>query len=277
MNGQLFGAYIYDSSIGAWRAQGSTNNVGTQLAQLQTASPVAVASAAARNALYPTPIQGQSVFRTDLGYQETYYGLYNSSTNPGGRATAGWYGNQRNIGLVPIVPPTVSVSGGTATANSLGLITFSAATSISLNGAFTDAYKKYRVIVEVNSASSSGILAWRYRNAGTDNSSTVYGQGGLISRTSGATANLSSGNTTYQIMGSLLAASGYSFIWVIDVVGVRQANNKAMTWLTYYSDTTSGSGGFAGGYFTPTTTFDGFTLFPTGNMSGNVQVFGYNE
>jgi len=50
-----------------------------------------VASAAARNALYPSPVQGNKVFRSDLGYEETYFGLFNATTNPGGATPAGWY------------------------------------------------------------------------------------------------------------------------------------------------------------------------------------------
>lgn len=49
------------------------------------------ASAAARDALITTPVQGSRVFRSDLGYEECYYAAYNSSTNPGGADTAGWY------------------------------------------------------------------------------------------------------------------------------------------------------------------------------------------
>jgi hypothetical protein len=52
-----------------------------------------VANQSGRDALYPSPIQGQQVFRNDTGLLQTYYGLYNSATNPGGRATAGWYNN----------------------------------------------------------------------------------------------------------------------------------------------------------------------------------------
>ena len=43
-NGQIYGDYFYDSSIGAWLAQGSTNNVGTQIAGLQAKFPVSVAN-----------------------------------------------------------------------------------------------------------------------------------------------------------------------------------------------------------------------------------------
>lgn len=50
-----------------------------------------VANQTERDAQYPTPAQGMSVYRTDLGYTQRYYGLYNASTNPAGRNPAGWY------------------------------------------------------------------------------------------------------------------------------------------------------------------------------------------
>lgn len=59
-----------------------------------TSDPVnigVVANQSERDAQYPTPGQGMSVYRTDLGYTERYYGLYNASTNPAGRTPAGWY------------------------------------------------------------------------------------------------------------------------------------------------------------------------------------------
>jgi hypothetical protein len=72
------------------------NDVQTALTTTSTGGGVLihkVASSAARDALYPSPIQGQQVFRNDTGLMQTYYGLYNVSTNPGGRSTAGWYNN----------------------------------------------------------------------------------------------------------------------------------------------------------------------------------------
>jgi hypothetical protein len=49
-----------------------------------------VADAAGRAARFPSPIQGDRVFRNDVGYTETYYDVA-SVSNIGGRATAGWY------------------------------------------------------------------------------------------------------------------------------------------------------------------------------------------
>jgi hypothetical protein len=72
---------------------------------------VIVADAAARDVLYPSPVQGNAVFRADLGYEEIYYGLYNSSTNVGGATPAGWYPMSR---LLFVASATRSLVSGTS-------------------------------------------------------------------------------------------------------------------------------------------------------------------
>lgn len=58
---------------------------------LKTRGGAAVGSSAARDAVFPSPTQNNSVYRTDLGYSEIYYASYNGTSNPGGATTAGWY------------------------------------------------------------------------------------------------------------------------------------------------------------------------------------------
>lgn len=58
---------------------------------VRAATAPGVASAAARNTLYPTPVHGNSVFREDLGVVERYFGEYSSGGLPGGATPAGWY------------------------------------------------------------------------------------------------------------------------------------------------------------------------------------------
>lgn len=65
-------------------AQQAVNN-------LRTATSPAVASEAARNTLYSTAQQGNSVWRLDRGYEERYFSEYSASANPGGASPAGWY------------------------------------------------------------------------------------------------------------------------------------------------------------------------------------------
>ena len=101
--------------------------------------PPVVATSAERDAKFMSPTQGLQVWRDDLGAVETYYGLYNASTNPGGRDTAGWYTDTRAMGLVPVRPNSVVIATGTGSTNALGVVSFSGATTISLNNIFTSA------------------------------------------------------------------------------------------------------------------------------------------
>lgn len=60
-----------------------------------------VADAAKRKELFPDPKQGNRVYRVDLGYTEGYFDI-KSTSNPTGKAAAGWY----RLG------PTVDMFGG---------------------------------------------------------------------------------------------------------------------------------------------------------------------
>lgn len=53
--------------------------------------PSAATSRDDRNAKFPDPTHGDRCFRVDLGYEETYFGAYNATSNPGGASPAGWY------------------------------------------------------------------------------------------------------------------------------------------------------------------------------------------
>lgn len=71
---------------------------------------VAVADRTARDLAFPNPVQGDRVFRNDLGYEQVYYGLYSSASNPGGMRTAGWDrfdARMRQSGIVTAVTDSV--------------------------------------------------------------------------------------------------------------------------------------------------------------------------
>lgn len=68
-------------------------SISAQVARLASAG--IVDSEAERDEVYPIPEQGNTVFRTDLGAKQTYYGAWNASSNPGGKPTAGWVTENR--------------------------------------------------------------------------------------------------------------------------------------------------------------------------------------
>lgn len=94
-------------------------STSTQVGTLRQASPIQVANATARNAAFPAPVQGNTVFRNDLGVTEIYYEAYNSSTNPGGATSAGWYPNvpilfNKSVGSTNPIPNTTSDVGNSS-------------------------------------------------------------------------------------------------------------------------------------------------------------------
>lgn len=85
-----------------------------------------VANQTERDAQYPTPAQGMSVYRTDLGVTQRYYGLYNSSTNPGGKPSAGWYFEEGNI----FVDANAATRGVRVTSPTEGMVSYLADTNV---------------------------------------------------------------------------------------------------------------------------------------------------
>lgn len=237
-----------------------------------------VANAAARDALFPSPVQGNRAFLTDLGLEQTYYGLYNSSTNPGGRAAAGWYGNQRSEGLVPMRPVSVGTSGGSYVANG-GLITFSGVTSISLNGVFNSAYKNYRLVVnDLVAGSGTPSLMLRMRNGGADNSATSYYQLWTMKRINGTFQDNTGGPANAYSLTGFDNNTSYSWHWSGDVIAPFETKN------TVFSGQGMGVDG-SGLYMlnstvlhTTTSSFDGVTFYASSGttMSGSIQILGYN-
>lgn len=82
-----------------------------------------VADAAGRATRVPNPVQGDRVWRNDVGYTETYFDVV-SVSNVGGRPTAGWYRTG------DFISTSVGVAGFTAaTGWSLSTIRWKAAAS----------------------------------------------------------------------------------------------------------------------------------------------------
>lgn len=250
----------YDGT--AWRSIG-----GVQVAS----------GTAARDALLPSPIQGDKVFRTDLGFEQTYYTAAGTA-NPGGRASAGWYDNQRNMGLIPVLPSTVNYSGGTATANTLGVVEFSAVTSFSFNNVFSAAYNSYRLIISCSGNTLGGAMYLRTRNAGSDRSTTNHYWGGKGARESGGDITIvGNGGTGWDIARTIIN-NPYGTVITMDISNpYSSSSGTTANWQSWCNDGSGGFGFTASGIYSITAQSDGFTVYITsGNMTGRCFVQGYN-
>jgi hypothetical protein len=180
------------------------------------------------------------------------------------------------VGLVPISPSTVGVAGpgSSASANSLGLVTFANATSFNLNGVFSSGFRSYRIVYRVTVSQTTDINM-RMRLSGTDNTSGYFTSG--WNYTSGSTGSGYSGaNIGFMVFGNGII--GWS------VCGQLDLHNPFLTEITKGTFNSSGhNGGQPTGYFgglahNNATSYDGFTIYPNtgGVLNGTIQVYGYN-
>lgn len=176
------------------------------------------------------------------------------------------------FGLVLVKPSSV-VNG---TDNGKGTVSFSGASTVSLNDVFSATYDNY-MIVSRYTTSASGEIKLRLRVSGSDNTTSNYGDVTFLAN-----------NTTTRTQNVLA-----SFSLMINATDSTNEKSFAINILqpfasvrTQYTGTYAGIGGdvtgdqvgFTGGGFDATTSFTGFTIFPgAGNITGTISVYGYNK
>jgi hypothetical protein len=177
------------------------------------------------------------------------------------------------FGLVLMKPSSV-VNG---TDNGKGTVSFSAATTVSLNDVFSATYNRYLLVVSYTKAGTTGSMNLRLRVSGSDASGSDYkyhfnygestvGTYASVAANTATSLRITVDNSTTDIQSTSLtifdpfAATRTSFIGT-------QMN---------YGNTTAG-GALAGGH-NLNTSYTGFTLFPSnGTMTGSVSIYGFNN
>ena len=187
------------------------------------------------------------------------------------RQTADW---GSRAGLAKIVPSSVAVGSGTGSADSLGTVTFSGASSVSLNGCFSSAYENYRIFVFCKYSGTSGnTLRIRMRSAGTDNTNNWNSIVDWSSNNTLGTGSNDSGLAYGEIgyIGNLVSIVDGVIVspFLADNTGIitnamEQSNSDQYT-LTF------------GSYHSQQISYDGCTIYPpSGTITGNIRIYGIN-
>jgi hypothetical protein len=184
-------------------------------------------------------------------------------------------------GLRMVVPTSVAVGSGTGSVDAIGNVTFSGASSVSLNGAFSSIYDYYRILFHLDSCSADANFNIKMRASGTDNSSAQYSWG-LNGRTRADTLFSFSGNaqTTGWKIGELdSGVSGRFYSYVIDMHNPFLAQNTLMQIISNGVNTSSIPYALSGGGFHEVaTSYDGISLLPSsGTITGTIRVYGYKD
>lgn len=266
----------------AWCNSANTNVVIYDIRKRAVKSiPAVVANAPERDAKYMTPTQGLQVWRDDLGAVETYFGLYNASTNPGGRDAAGWYTNTRNTVGTMVKPTSITAVTGTATIDAMGEVAYTNCTFIYINGLFSSKYKNYTIVFNNTFGNGNGTYFFRVTSGGVSSNAGYYNSGFRASA-AGAVGTWNSGaNADAMYLGE--AQNAYNSG---NVKGKIEIFDPYTSNATYIQSKMVGTGvvvpaGF--NMFQMATGHDlgvrdGIAIGVTnGNMSGTISVYGWNN
>jgi hypothetical protein len=225
-------------------SNGSVLNASEINDNLMNQSVIVFSNSAARSAAIPSPIEGMTTYLEDTNNVWVWTG-------------SAW----TQLGAPPALTYITTVSG-------------SSVASLSLNNVFSSLYKNYSLLIEAT-GSTTAALRIRMRSAGADNSSALYFSYFTGINSGGAVSVSETSGTSALISRSV--GSPNQFMYRFDVRDPFLASGTR--WMgQLYNDANADQavGGFS---HAVSTSFDGFTIFPTaGNLvSVSVQVYGYKD
>ncbi len=182
------------------------------------------------------------------------------------------YQLSNGVGLNKVIPTSVSVGSGSGSVDATGTITFSGASSISLNGCFTNTYDNYKILVTTSSGANVN-LQIRMRASGTDNSTaSSY----IIQRILGTNTTLSGTRQTQSWFDTLTLNSDDNNFLDLTFFRPFLAKTTGLQANYFWTDST-GIYAVSGGYHTQATSYDGCTLFGSSTFTGTIRVYGYKN
>ena len=170
-------------------------------------------------------------------------------------------------GMDLITPTSVAGSGVTLSG---GAVSFSASSTVSVNGCFTSAYENYYVVLSGSATGSAVAASIRLRASGTDDSASSYKSILMFVEPS-----LSAGrNSGTSLQCGRFDSTGDSNALAVEILRPQIAN-RTIFMATNATPYLGGLAVVATGSFDATTQFDGFTVFPaSGTITGTLRVYG---
>lgn len=185
-----------------------------------------------------------------------------------GRLNIGLTGVQPG-GLAKVIPSSVAVGSGSGSVDSNGTVTFSGASSVSLNSCFSSTYDNYRILINVTGSADDN-TNFRLRVGGVDNS-TASSYTRQFLRADSTTV---SGGVLAQSFGFLGDTFTTGGTFAIDIFSPFLTTR---TKLLSHNFRAAGAILFIGVDHNQTVSYDGFTIIAnSGTITGTARVYGYN-
>lgn len=148
--------------------------------------------------------------------------------------------------------------------------------SQSINDVFSATYENYRIVLTAIVASGGEQnLSFRVRVSGTDLTTSTYLYSEQSLGANGTSYNNTSTGATSIVLGRI-GSNGYSSVFC-DIAQPFLANRTTTNSASAADGTTTFFKGNGAGLVGNTTSYTGFTFFPSGStLTGKVSVYGYN-
>ena len=175
----------------------------------------------------------------------------------------------KGAGMDLITPTSVAGSGVTLSG---GQVTFTAASTVSVNGCYSSAYDNY-VVIYAESARSAALSTYlRMRVAGSDSSAANYAYKNVALPANSATVTWGAqGNGTTDTSALLSNGDSSTTNYLINVASPFIATSTKMGFVVGSTAAMQ----VISAAFTAATSFDGFTIYTgSGNITGTIRVYG---
>jgi len=174
-------------------------------------------------------------------------------------------------GLELITPTSIAHSSGSASINAGGSVTFSAVTSLSLNGVFSSTYDNYVIDIRHISSLSDRGVSIRWRVSGVDDTGSNYARQRINALSTTVSASRSTGATSADFIYTDNSQRSGTTSYVYGPFLSQPTAHRSCNAL--------GLGGASlmdvAATHSLSTSYDGFTLSPTtGNFTGLIKVYG---
>jgi hypothetical protein len=166
-------------------------------------------------------------------------------------------------------------SPSTAGLVKINTTTFSGVSSQSVNSVFSSTYSNYKILITSTCTAGFETAFFRLRLSGSDATGTNYAWQKVGASGSSMFPSRSTTQTTYELG---YIRSGSIACWSLDVFSpniaettkfINSQSDPAGTTPEYYSNS---------GLHSLSTAYDGFTFYAgSGNITGNVSVYGYSK
>lgn len=187
---------------------------------------------------------------------------------------AGTLATKNDVGLVPIIPTSVTVGSGSGSVATDGLITFTGSSSVLIRGIFSADYTDYIIRITVSTASAASVNRMRFGTNGSANSTTNYMYGGIALDSANTTTTVGAESQTSGVLMEVYSTAGNCSA----EIKVFAPQQTLATSVVSHAMGRRADGGYRsnvqGTIFTLTTSFTDFQVFPSsGNITGYASVY----